>query len=759
MERLSFFVLGPATTTMRSNTVRRELSARPLSMLLIWIGALATPLAAQTTWHVAPGAPGSGNGSVGLPFASVQSALAVAAASGDEVRVAPGQYAERIDFLGKAVVVFAAAGPNTVELLGDGTGPIVTMVSAEGPGAVLRGVDVLGGVGAPTPSGATEGGGARLVGASARFERCTFRGNEATRGGGVYAQGGAPTFETCWFEQNRAGAGAGLYATGCTLLLVNCVITANDRPAALALSGPTGVGVYLSGALPGTELRGCVVRGNTSAPSPAPTGVGLYIEGAATLRDSTVSDNRSGSGGFGANESGGYGIGLQAVGPILVEDCLFENNARGFEGGAIRGTGVVARRCEFRFNAAGFGGAVEGGRYEDCVFERNNAGFDGVFWAVGGAGHGATLVRCRLVRNRCAPPFASYALGGGAAGECTLTDCELVGNDGGPRGGGLWSSNATGCLLRDNVAVSGGGAFDSVLTDCTLTGNRAASTGGACAGSGTALTRCIVFGNAAPVAAALEVGTASFCSIARNVAGPGSGAFDGGGGQLRNSIVWDNVPASFGTASANYAVAYSIVAGGHPGLGNLDADPLFLGPASGDLHLTAGSPAIDAADPMAPLDANGSRADMGALPFDPAYVFSTGAYCEGKLNSLGCLPVLSATGSPTLSGPDDFALVAEQLTSQSFALATVGTAATASPLAGGLVCVGALRARVGPLGTGGLPGAPPSCEGRVSLRLDQVLLGSLGAGTRGYAQVFFRDVAHPDGTGMAMTQGLEFLVQ
>jgi hypothetical protein len=56
--------------------------------------------------------------------------------------------------------------------------------------------------------------------------------------------------------------------------------------------------------------------------------------------------------------------------------------------------------------------------------------------------------------------------------------------------------------------------------------------------------------------------------------------------------------------------------GFQPGPHDLQVDPLFVRPDSGDYHLLPNSPCIDAGDPSFPLDPDSTRADIGAYFFD-----------------------------------------------------------------------------------------------------------------------------------------------
>ena len=92
----------------------------------------------------------------------------------------------------------------------------------------------------------------------------------------------------------------------------------------------------------------------------------------------------------------------------------------------------------------------------------------------------------------------------------------------------------------------------------------------------------------------------------------------GGSGSIKNTIVWGNTPAANGngiyTASVSYCL-FDTVARHHATniafSGVLNTDPLFSNSNGGDFRLAVGSPAMNAGDPNAPYDPDGSQADIG----------------------------------------------------------------------------------------------------------------------------------------------------
>ncbi len=79
----------------------------------------------------------------------------------------------------------------------------------------------------------------------------------------------------------------------------------------------------------------------------------------------------------------------------------------------------------------------------------------------------------------------------------------------------------------------------------------------------------------------------------------------------RNNIIYNNIattnPETYGTVNVTYSCCSTVLTG----TGNITDDPMF----EDDFNLTWGSPCINTGDPNAPLDPDGTRADMGALYF------------------------------------------------------------------------------------------------------------------------------------------------
>jgi hypothetical protein len=166
--------------------------------------------------------------------------------------------------------------------------------------------------------------------------------------------------------------------------------------------------------------------------------------------------------------------------------------------------------------------------------------------------------------------------------NASVTDVIVTGNDcyrNDSYGGGMIINNSeatlTNVTVTDNTASNGGGIFildtDATLINLTVSGNTATAFGGG----------LLVGANTNPT--------------------------------LTNSIIWGNNPnqiQGFGTPT----ITYSDIQGGWNGVGNIDSDPLFCNPDSGDFTLTENSPCIG-------TGRNG--ANMGALDVECEAILST----------------------------------------------------------------------------------------------------------------------------------------
>jgi hypothetical protein len=264
----------------------------------------------------------------------------------------------------------------------------------------------------------------------------------------------------------------------------------------------------------------------------------------------------------------------------------------------------------------------------DCIVTLNQGQVAGGVWGDGiftgveisasvgrGANSDGTFVDCVIKSN-----FSDLGEGAGLYGAPNLFDCLIEGNTigtSGGGGGGLYVAGGTslvdGCTFLDNeTGLEGynGGAINgpAVISNSLFVGNKAhtlgmfSARGGAIHGAVSVTTSTIV-GN-------MVEGS---CPVFVTCAGGGISS-----SAVTSSIVRGNLPDQISTSLTDW----SNVEGGTPGTGNIDLDPKFLDVSSDDYRLGTTSPSIDAGDPLAAADPDGTTLDQGAFPFE-ALLFST----------------------------------------------------------------------------------------------------------------------------------------
>ena len=140
--------------------------------LILWGAVALLPADAKGTDQL--DVPGS--------YPAIQSAID-AALDGDVVLVGPGNYAENINFKGKAILVTSSEGPEKTIIEGSRRDSVVKFYSHEGRESVLEGFTITGGY---PRFDAGQGGGVSIWLSSPTIRGNIISGNWACAGGGIF---------------------------------------------------------------------------------------------------------------------------------------------------------------------------------------------------------------------------------------------------------------------------------------------------------------------------------------------------------------------------------------------------------------------------------------------------------------------------------------------------------------------------------------------------------------------------------------------
>ena len=315
-----------------------------------------------------------------------------------------------------------------------------------------------------------------------------------------------------------------------------------------------------------------------------------------------------------------------------VSNCIFRYNSAATNGGGMytsNGGAPLLNKCRFEQNNANSGGGMSNSTaspvLKDCVFSENTANVGGAM--ANSSTANPALTRCLFEKN-----VGEYRGGGmfGDAASPILVNCRFSENTA-PQGGGMYNARGgmpmlASCMFIQNSALGtaeddchgGGGIFNMmsspILENCVFSQNTANACGGAIKDhlqSSPVLMNCTFIGNTALLNGnALE-----------------DGAY--GGATVTNCIFWateaDAEAEIFCEEGVSPTVTYSCIKGGYEGIGNIDADPLFLDVEAGNFRLQQASPCIDAGtdvdapstDLLGVLRPHGAGVDMGAYEYLP----------------------------------------------------------------------------------------------------------------------------------------------
>ncbi len=295
--------------------------------------------------------------------------------------------------------------------------------------------------------------------------------------------------------------------------------------------------------------------------------------------------------------SHGYGGGIYCIDsdPLIINNLLYENDSNflGHGGGIyLKSSSATIVQNHIIDNRAGYGGGIYC-RDNSLPTIRHNTIKDN-FALDGGGVSISSYCNANIAENTIAENDAAAFGGGILVYEATpqITYNVIYNNDAfSGEGGGIFierycSPFIFANLIYNNLAYSGGSGIHSILATPDIINN-----------------------------------TIVFNSSDWEGGGFYSGHYDP---TLQNNIIWGNEPYEIFVSMGSPEVSYCDVQGGWEGEGNIDCDPIFCDPESGDYHLHFSSCCIGTGE-------NGT--DIGA--FSAGCGVPCGEYVVGDFNGDG----------------------------------------------------------------------------------------------------------------------------
>lgn len=503
---------------------------------------------------------------------------------------------------------------------------IANSADSAGGGLFCRASDAIIASNRVSGNSAFVGGGVCCWDSDPQISGSTIIGNSAAgAAGGVYCWQSDASVSGNDISGNTVvqhGIGAGVFCRECSPTITDNIITGNHGYSGGAITG-AGIACWLSDA----TIVNNSINGNAAS-----NGGGIFCSSSSPMIDGNdISENE-------VIDAGG-GIYSFNSRPSIVNNTINGNTVDYNHGGGIYcdSSDATIESNVLGGNAARYGGGIY------CIHSDPSMGGNTI--SDNSADKGGGIYCCSNsspdIRNNVITNNSTSHEGGGVfcrdQSDPEINANSISGNSA-VGGGGVccWSSSPTisGNTIRDNsVFVWGGGiqcdSGDPIVTGNIISSNRAGSGGGVfCVNSTTALiSDNLITGNCADTSGGgvscwwYAGPTITDNTFSRNWGGRG-GAIDCSSSSptITDCILWgDTSPAAseiYVWSGSPPTVSYCDVQGGWPGTGNLDEDPLFIGPEKEDYQIRWHSPCIDAGDPNSPLDPDGTRSDMGVFYFN-----------------------------------------------------------------------------------------------------------------------------------------------